>query len=84
MAEYTRISTRRNSYFKLTHTFQNPSTKQNILPYIGPPIRNTIPEILKKTKKLKTFKHKMKHNYLNDLSNTNLRNIGGFDMFWVS
>ena len=42
------------------------------MPYIGPAIWNRIQEILKKTKNLNTFKHKMKHYYLNDLSNPNL------------
>ena len=32
-----------------------------------------------KTKNLNTFKHKMKHYYLNDLPNLNIWNIGGFD-----
>ena len=49
------------------------------LVFIGPAIWNRIPEILKKTKNLNTLKHKMKHYYLNDLSNPNLWNIGGFD-----
>ena len=40
--------------------------------YIGPAIWNRIQEILKKTKNLNTFKHKMKQYYLNDLFNPNL------------
>ena len=71
MAKHTIISTRRNSYFKLNHTFRKTSTGQNDLSYIGPVIWNKIPEILRKTRKLNTFKHMMKHYYLNDLSNDN-------------
>ena len=37
---------------------------RNNLSYIGPAIWNRIPEILKKTKNMNTFKHKMKHYYL--------------------
>ena len=77
-AQNTRINTR-NSYFKLSRPFRKTSTGQNNLSYIGPAIWNKIPEILKKNKNLNTFKHKMKHYYLNELSNPNLWNIGGFD-----
>ena len=67
--EKVRINTG-NSYLKLSHPFRNTSTGQNDLSYVfGPAICNRIPEILKKTKNLNTFKHKMKHYYLNDLSN---------------
>ena len=61
-----------NSYLKLSHPFRKTSTKQNGLSYIGPAIWNRIPEILKKTKNLNTFKHKIKDYSLNDLSNPNL------------
>ena len=70
-AENLRINTR-NSYLKLNHPFQKNSTGQNGLSYIGSAIWNRNPEILKKTKNLNTFKHKMKDYYLNDLSNPNL------------
>ena len=77
--EKVRINTG-NSYLKLSHPFRNTSTGQNDLSYVfGPAICNRIPEILKKTKHLNTFKHKMKHYYLNDLSNPVLWNISGFD-----
>ena len=69
----------RNSYLKLGHPFRKTSTWQNVLCYIGPAIWNRIPEILRKTKYLNTFKHKMKQYYLNDLSNPNIWNIDGFD-----
>ena len=69
-AENIRINTR-NGFLKLKH-FRKTSIRHNGLSYIGPAIWNRIPEILKKTKNLNTFKHKMKHCYLNDLSNPNL------------
>ena len=70
-AENMRINTK-NSFLKLNHPFRNTSTGQKGLSYIGPAIWNRIPEIIKKTRNLNTFKHKMKHYYLNDLSNPNL------------
>ena len=70
-AENIRISTR-NSYLKLSHHFRKTSTGQNGLSYLGPAIWNRIPEILKKTKNVNTFKHKMKHYYASDLSHPNL------------
>ena len=77
-AENMRINTR-NSFLKLNHPFWKTSTGQKGLSYIGPAIWNRIPEIIKKTRNLNTFKHKMKHYYLNDLSNPNLWNVGRFD-----
>ena len=73
-----RINTR-NGFLKLNHPFRKTSTEQKGLSYIGPAIWNKIPEIIKKTRNLNTFKHKMKHYYLNDLSNPNLWNVGRFD-----
>ena len=72
-AENTKIIMR-NSCLKLNHPFRKTSSEQNGLSYIGHAIWNRIPEILKKTKNLNTFKFKLKHysNYLNDLSNSNL------------
>ena len=79
LVENIRINTR-NSYLKLSHPFQKKnSTGQNDFLYInGPAIWNWISEILEKTKNLNSFKRKMKHYYLNDISNSNLWNIGGF------
>ena len=70
-AENMRINTR-NSFLKLNHPFPKTSIKQKGLSYIGPAIWNRIPKIIKNTRNLNTFKHKMKHYYLNDLSNPNL------------
>ena len=81
LVENIRINTR-NSYLKLSHPFffkKKNSTVQNDFLYInGPAIWNWISEILEKTKNLNSFKCKMKHYYLNDISNSNLWNIGGF------
>ena len=66
-----RINTR-NSFLKLNHPLQKASTGQKGLSCIGPAIWNRIPEIIKKTRNLNTFKHKTKRYYLNDLSNPNL------------
>ena len=71
--ENMRINTR-NSFLN-----RKTSTRQKGLSYIGPAIWNRIPEIIKKTRNLNTFKHKMKHYYLNDLSNPNLLYVGRFD-----
>ena len=70
-AENMRINTR-NTSLKLNHPFRKTSTGQKGLSYIGHAIRNIIPEIIKKTRNLNTFQHKMKHYYLNDLSYRNL------------
>ena len=70
-AENMRINTR-NGCLNLNHPFRKTSTGQKSFSYIGPAIWNRIPEIIKKTRNLSTFKHKMKHYYLNDLSNPNL------------
>ena len=77
-AENIRINTR-NSFLKLNHPFQKTSTGQKGLSYIGLAIWNRLPNILKKIKYLNTFKSKVRHYYLNDLSNPNLSNVGGFD-----
>ena len=68
-----------NSFLKLNHPFRKTSTGQKDLSYIGPAIWKRIPEIFKKTRNLNTFKHKMRHYYLNNLSNPNLWNVGRFD-----
>ena len=68
-----------NFLIYLNYPFRKTSTGQKGLPYIGPAIWSRIPEIIKKTRNLNTFKHKMKHYYLNDLSNPNLWNVGRFD-----
>ena len=58
----------RNSYFVLNHPFWKKALDQNRLSYIEPDIWNRIAEIFKKPQNWSTFKHKMKHYYLNDFS----------------
>ena len=77
-AENMRINLR-NSFLKLNHLFWKTSTGKKGLSYISPAIWNRIPEIIKKTRNLNTFKHKIKHYYLNDLSNPKLWYVGSFD-----
>ena len=72
----------RNSYLQLNHPFQKISNRQNPLTFTGPAIWNRIPEILKKTKNLNTFKHKMKHFYLNDRSDPIYEILGVLIMLW--
>ena len=62
----------RYSCLKLNYPYRKTSNGQKGLSHIGPAFWNSISEILKKTKNLNTFKHKMKHYYLNDFSNPNL------------
>ena len=61
-----------NSYLKLNHSFRKTNAEKNSLPCIGPDIWNRSLQTFKKMKSLNTFKHKMKHYYLNNLSNPNL------------
>ena len=62
----------RNSFLKLNHSFLKTSTGQKGLYYIGPAISNRNPELFHKTRNLNTFKHKIKHYDVNDLSNPNI------------
>ena len=78
LAEQTRINTR-NSCLTLSYPFWKTNTSQNDMSYIGPVIWSKITKILKKTKNLNTFKHRMKRYYLNVFSNSNLWKTGGFD-----
>ena len=69
----------RNSHIKLSHSFQKIITaKKRLFLYCTCYLEKNS-KILKQNKKLNTFRHKMKHYYLNDLSNTNLLNIAKFD-----
>ena len=68
--ENIRVNTR-NSYPNLNHPFWENQywTKRPVFYcYTGPAIENRLSNILKETRNLNTFKHKMKHSYLNDLS----------------
>ena len=53
-----RINTR-NSFLQLNHPFRKTNTGPKGLSYIGPAIWTRNPQIIKKTRNLNTFKHKM-------------------------
>ena len=69
----------KNSFLKLNHSFLRTSTGQKGFYYIGPAIWNRNPEFFHKTRNLNTFKHKIKHYHVNDLSNPNIWNVGRLD-----
>ena len=63
-APQCRIDTR-NSFSKLNHPFRKTNTGQKTLSYIGSSLWNNLPETIKKTNNLNTFKHNVKSLYLN-------------------
>ena len=63
-APHCRIDTR-NSLAKLKHPFRKTNTGQKTLSCIGPSLWNNLPETIKKTNNLNTFKHNVKSLYLN-------------------
>ena len=60
-------SSLRNNFQKLQQLFRKTSTGQNALSFIGPGLWNKIPEEIKKTTNLNTFKHNLKKYYLKEL-----------------
>ena len=57
----------RNSFQKLTQSLRKTSQGQKCLSYIGPSVWNKLPENIKKSSNLVTFKHEVKKYYLNEL-----------------
>ena len=53
----------RNNFLKLKRPFRNTNTGQKALSFIGPSFWNQIPETLKKTNNLNTFKHNFKKHF---------------------
>ena len=53
----------RNSYQKLQQPFCKTNTGQNALSFIGPALWNKVPEKIKRTTNLNTFKHNLKKHY---------------------
>ena len=51
----------RNNFLKLKRPFRNTNTGQKASSFIGPSFWNQIPETLKKSNHLNTFKHNLKH-----------------------
>ena len=78
LAENMRINTR-NSFLKLNHPFRKTSTGKSVCLILDLLFWTECQKLLKKPRNLNTFKHKMKHYYLKDLSNPNLWNVGRFD-----
>ena len=58
----------RNSFLKLKRPFRNTNTGQKALSFIGPSFWNQIPETLKETDKLNTFKHNLKKHFFNQMT----------------
>ena len=55
----------RNNFLKL---FRNTNTSQKAISFIGPSFWNQIPETLKKTDNLNTFKHNLKKHFFNQMT----------------
>ena len=58
----------RNNFLKLKRPFRNTNTGQKALSFIGPSFWNQIPETLKKTDNLNTFKHNLKKHFFNQVT----------------
>ena len=63
----------RGSFQKLKCPFRKTNAGQMALSYIGPTIWSKIPDTLKRTKNLNTFKHNLKEHYLKELKSFNFR-----------
>ena len=57
-----------NNFLKLKRPFRNKNTGQKALSFIGPSFWNQIPETLKKTDNLNTFKHNLKKHFFNQMT----------------
>ena len=64
-------SSLRNSYQKLQQPFPKTNTDKNALSFIGPALWNKVPEKIKRTTSLNTFKHNLKKHYLKELGKVN-------------
>ena len=63
----------RNSFLKLKQLFRNTNTSQKALFFIGPLFWHQIPEILKKTDNLNTFKHNLEKHIFNQMTSISLK-----------
>ena len=59
------------SFQKLKCSFRKTNTGQLALSYTGPTFWNKIPDTLKRTRNLNTFKHNWKKYFLDELKNCN-------------
>ena len=64
-------SSLRNSYQKLQQPFRKTNTGQNALSFVGLALWNKVPEKIKRTMNLNTFKHNLKKHYLKKLGKVN-------------
>ena len=58
----------RNKFLKLKRPFRNTNTGQKALSFIGSYFWNQIPETLKKTDNLNTFKHNLNKHFFNQMT----------------
>ena len=58
----------RNKFLKLKRPIRNTNTGQKALSFIGPSFWNQIPEALKNTDNLNTFKHNLKKHFFNQMT----------------
>ena len=58
----------RSNFLKLKRPFRNTTTGQKAISFIGTSFWNQIPETLKKTGKLNTFKHNLKKYFFNQMT----------------
>ena len=58
----------RNNLLNLKRPFCNTNTDQKTLSFIGSSFWNQIPETLKKTNNLNTFKHNLKKHFFNQMT----------------
>ena len=58
----------RNNFLKLKRPFRNTNAGKKALTFIGPSFWNQIPEALKKTDNLNTFKHNLEKHFFNQMT----------------
>ena len=59
----------RNSFLKLKQPFRKTNQGQNCLSYFGPSVWNKLPQKVKDTENLNTFKHSVKKYFLEQYRN---------------
>ena len=65
----------RGIFLKLKCSFRKTNAGQMALSYSGPTIWSKIPDTLKRTKNLNTFKHNLKERYFKEIKNSNFRQL---------
>ena len=59
-----------NNFSKLKNPFHKTDMGQKAIYYIGPPIWNSFPDLMKRANSLNTFKHNVKKHYLTWITHT--------------